>query len=134
LVIAIFALFALSACVPKHMELAYERPLSSLVLKSGISGSFYLGTGKVGDKMYYVFTEVQKDGGSFIRQVIIENAIYYEDVVNGQPHVLYFKCIPTAYNGCFEGLPEAFQGAYEEYYEIHIPKNSVVSLFDLSLK
>lgn len=127
----------LSACTPSPYETKYHRALTSLVLRSGVEGSFFLASGQVGSEMYYVFTEVQEDGGSYIQQVSTKRAVFYEDVLDGHPYVERIEC-PDGADYCVYNdprVPEVFQGSgLDWWYEIHIPPGSVASIIDLGVK
>ena len=94
---------------------------------SGVSGSFFLGSGTVNDVQYYFY--YQKEGDGFVqRKVDVSRAVVYEvdkDIV--VPNVSLIKDTPVKKNRwVLAGGPST--------YKIYVPKGSITTAFNLDLQ
>lgn len=122
----------LSACegTKEQVDLKYSRELTSLAIRSGVSGSFFLGSGSVNSDPVYIFAEKGEDGLVAVKIIPHTIGVYKEDVGNGETSYVEFYRCP---NYCRYSLPQALQGSYslQSFYVFHIPSGSVASVYDL---
>ena len=94
---------------------------------SGVSGSFFLGSGTVNDVQYYFY--YQKEGDGFVqRKVDVSRAVVYEidkDIV--VPNVSLIKDTPVKKN-------RWVLAGGASTYKIYVPKGSITTAFNLDLQ
>lgn len=99
--------------------------IKSISHKSSSEGSFFIGSGTLKGKSYYVFY-VQRDDGSYVlKRIRTCNAAIYQDSSN--PHV---TTIVGAKYSDFTFKP--FTNCSMKIHDIHVPKGTIVEQFNLN--
>jgi len=102
-----------------------EYQLMNLQDNQSLSGSFFLGTGKISNEPTYVFYRQDENGGYVYREIPIDWAtVFPEDRSDGVERVIVNRTTDKLGNYLF--------GTQEEYkYEFHIPLGSITPVFKL---
>jgi hypothetical protein len=91
-----------------------------------ISGSFFLGSGRINEvEHYYMFAKNER--GGFIRSKIqVNNAALYED--SNSPYVFYQK-VTYRFNKWVCLIP--FTWEENTSYDIHVPANTIIEKYEV---
>lgn len=119
--------FGVGAALPKEYVMDRQIELVTIQDTSGIQGSFFLGTGHIESKSYYVFYQKEGNGVRF-GKVSAEKAVVYEEERNGGLIKTYTRQFTSGWHNAFGTTLGG------EKYEIFIPQGSILHEFQLDLK
>jgi len=100
----------------------YTLQIASISTDSTISGSFFLGSGMIGEESYYITYAKTNNGGYRMYKFKTNRSVIYEDG-NENPYVTYF--LRSDYAHSVKGI------AYASSAEFHVPKGTIVREFKL---
>ena len=110
----------------QHLELSNTQKLASIDFKNGISGSFFLGTGTVGDAPYYFY--MINDNDAYIpKRVQIDDNIRIKESSSELSNIKQYEYKFNNKIWYLIALPEIFSGQYV----ITIPKGSIKNNFNM---
>ncbi len=104
-------------------ELDNERNIEKVELYSientdTISGSFFLGSGKINETKYYCCYRKLDDGGLQYYEFEVDKTTVYETLQSGSQ--AYVEVVTNGYGSIIE-------------YKLYVPKDTIVQTIDLSL-
>ena len=95
----------------------------SLDTVSGLSGSFFLGSGSIENKPVYYFYEQQDDGGFRLDHIDVTDTTTLYQTNNVSPRI-------EKYNAKLDPLAILFFLHYDPEYKVIVPENSIVKEFN----
>lgn len=125
LVIGSFIAFVLGACFPKYWKLVGTETLVSLRNQTGVSGSFFLGTGTVDSEDYYYYYVGSAEKGYQPSKIEVDGnvTIFEEERADGE--------LKTFSHEFTSDIFSLFGISIGKRYEFRIPKGSLVQNFEL---
>lgn len=108
----------------------YSIPIVSLKDKSGIEGSFVLGSGTIKDKDYYIYYSKTQDGGYKRNKVLAENVTIYQ-TNNEAPNLRLTETTPLKNETTkfWIGETEIFKDQSD--IKFIVPENTIIEQFKL---
>lgn len=110
-------------CIQNIQRLGNERNIEKVELYSientdTISGSFFLGSGKINETKYYCCYRKLDDGGLQYYEFEVDKTTVYETLQSGSQ--AYVEVVTNGYGSIIE-------------YKLYVPKDTIVQTIDLSL-
>lgn len=125
--VTLIVLLITSLFVPENVYDQRDTDLRAMAVNSATNGSFFIGTGTVEDKQVLSFISEQ-DGAISVEQVFAEDSYIFEDE-DDSPYVTTYEWSKSAWWWMpDEGVKSG------ETYSFHIPANSVVSNYNISVE
>lgn len=127
---SLFAVWIIYSCVcpmiigiQNIQRLGNERNIEKIELYSientdTISGSFFLGSGKINETKYYCCYRKLDDGGLQYYEFEVDKTTVYETLQSGSQ--AYVEVVTNGYGNIIE-------------YKLYVPKDTIVQTIDLSL-
>ncbi len=114
-----------SSCIETENHIEHSYNIQSINNRGNLSGSFFLGTGRI-DETEYFYTFVEYDKGYVRRRFDVNDSIIFEIENIDQPHInVIYKRMSGNWKKWFVVLPHRC-----EYY-IYVPTGTIIQSYSI---